>query len=74
MEKNAKHFSTQLNKYLDELGMPNGTRERAVILGKMLHIPKQQAWSLLEGHTLPDDTIRQQLADELEVNLNFFDK
>lgn len=72
MQKSAKYFSEQLNKCLDDLGMPSGTRERAVILGKMLHIPKQQAWGLLEGHAFPDETILQQLASEFDIEKSHF--
>ncbi len=72
MQQSAKHFSEQLNKCLDDMGMPPSSRERAVILGKMLHIPKQQAWGLLEGHTYPDQIILQQIATELEVDLEYF--
>jgi hypothetical protein len=68
MQKNAKDFSEQLNKCLDDLGMPAGIRERAIILGKMLNIPKQQLWGLLEGHLIPDETIVQQIANELEID------
>lgn len=74
MQKSAKYFSEQLNKCLDDSGMPVGTRERAVILGKILHIPKQQAWSLLEGHVFPDDIILQQLASEFDVEKNYFER
>jgi hypothetical protein len=74
VQQSAKHFSEQLNKCLDDLGMPISTRERAVILGKMLHIPKQQAWGFLEGHMLPDENTLQQLATELEVDPLFFEK
>ncbi len=70
MQQSAKHFAEQLNKALDDLQMPTEVRERAVILSKMLHIPKQQAWGFLEGHTLPDDALLQKIATELEVSLD----
>lgn len=63
----AKHFSERLNQALDELGTPNTPRERAIILSKMIDIPKQQAWSLLDGHVIPDEALLQRIADELEV-------
>jgi hypothetical protein len=63
----AKHFADRLNGCLDDTGAPTQMRERAVILGKMLDIPKQQAWSLLEGHQLPDQTLLQKIANEFEV-------
>lgn len=72
MQQSAKHFSEQLNKCLDDLGVPAGSRDRAVILSKMLHIPKQQAWGLLEGQIYPDDALLHQIAVELEVEDEYF--
>lgn len=70
MQQIAKHFANRLNKALDDLDVPTPIRERSIILAKMLHIPKQQAWSLLEGHLLPDDNLLQQIANELELDSN----
>ncbi len=70
MQQAAKHFADQLNKSLDALGLPINMRERSVILSKMLHIPRQQAWGLLEGHLYPDDELLQKMVTELEINLN----
>jgi len=67
VQQTAKHFSDQLNKSLDDLGLPQNSRERANALSKMLDIPKQQAWSLLEGHVLPDQDLLQRVASELDV-------
>lgn len=74
MQHTAKQFSEQLNKCLDDLEIPANARERAVILGKMLDIPKQQAWSLLEGQMMPDSALLQKIADELEVSVDIFMK
>jgi hypothetical protein len=63
----GKYFSERLNKILDDLDMPTPIRERAVLLSKMLDIPKQQAWSLLDGHLIPDDDLLARIAAELEV-------
>lgn len=68
MQKTAKFFSERLNHCLDETGAPAQIRERANILSKMLDIPKQQAWSLLEGQLLPDTTLIQKIANEFEVD------
>lgn len=64
--QNAKEFADALNKNLEELGVPANIRERAVILGKMFDIPKQQAWSLLEGHLFPDESLFQKMATEFD--------
>lgn len=72
MERSAKTFSEQLNRCLDELGTPSGHRERAVILSKMLHIPKQQAWALVEGHMFPDEILLHQIVTDLEVDPKLF--
>jgi transcriptional regulator with XRE-family HTH domain len=67
VEQIAKHFATQLNIALDDLGIPKASRDRSAILGKMLDIPKQQAWSLLEGQVVPDESLLQRIAAELEI-------
>lgn len=68
MQQSAKHFAERLNSCLDDTGAPATIRERSVILGKMLDISKQQAWSLLEGYQLPDQSLLQKIAHEFEVD------
>lgn len=68
MPLGAKHFAERLNSCLDDTGAPIQTRERALILSKMLDIPKQQAWSFLEGHQLPEPDLLQRIASEFEVD------
>jgi hypothetical protein len=67
----AKEFAAKLNKCLDESEAPTLVRERAGILSKMLDIPKQQAWSILEGHIIPEQTLLQRIASEFEVDLKW---
>jgi hypothetical protein len=64
----AKHFAERLNNCLDDTGAPIQVRERAAILSRVLDIPKQQAWSLLEGNQLPDTNLLQRIANEFEVD------
>lgn len=68
MPHSAKYFADRLNHCLDDMDAPGSIRERAAILGKMLAIPRQQAWSLLEGHQLPEPTLLSQIAGEFEVD------
>ena len=68
MQQAARHFAEKLNNCLDDSGAPSQVRERAVILSKMLHIPKHQAFSLLEGHIIPDTSLLQKIASEFEVD------
>jgi hypothetical protein len=68
---NAKDFAEKLNKCLDESEAPALVRERASILSKLLDIPKQQAWSILEGHLLPEHSILQRIAVEFEVDVKW---
>jgi len=63
----AKRFSDNLNKALDDLGLPTTTRERAAAFSKLIDIPKQQAFAFLEGHLIPDDELLNQIASELDV-------
>lgn len=71
MSHNARNFAEKLNKCLDESDAPAPVRERASILSKMLDIPKQQAWSILEGHLFPDPTVVQRIAAEFEVDMKW---
>lgn len=68
MQQSAKHFAERLNKCLDDMDAPISTRDRAVILSKMLDIPKQQAWSMLEGHQMPGQELLHKIANEFEVD------
>lgn len=67
MGQGPKYFAEKLNQCLDESEAPKHVRERANVLSKMLDIPKQQAFSLLEGHIMPNDELLQDIADEFEV-------
>ena len=68
MAHSAKYFAERLNSCLDDTSAPTPIRDRAVILSKMLGISKQQAWILLEGHTLPNSFLIQKIADEFDVD------
>jgi len=67
VENVIKQFAETLNKSLDDLDVPIQIRERATILSKMLDIPKQHAWNLLEGTQMPDNELLQRIKDELEI-------
>lgn len=67
MQVNAKQFAARLNRCLDESGAPSQIRERAAVLSKMLDIPKQQAWSLLQGQIIPNDDLLLKIANEFEI-------
>lgn len=67
VQQDAKRIADQVNKALNEMDVPVNPRERASILSKMLDIPKQQAWNLLEGFTFPDDIILTKITSELEI-------
>lgn len=71
MPENAKQFAKQLNSCLDETNAPANVRERAIILSKLLDIPKQQAWSILEGLQLPDQALLNKIATEFEVDIEW---
>lgn len=68
---NAKEFAEKLNRCLDESEAPSLVRERAGILSKMLDIPKQQAWSILEGQLFPEHSLLQRIAVEFEVDMKW---
>ena len=62
-----REFSKRLSQCLDDTGAPPQPRERAIILSKLLDIPKHLAWSLLEGQQLPEKDLLQKIANEFEV-------
>lgn len=68
MPESARLFAKRLNTCLDGIDAPPGARERAAILSKMLDIPKQQAWTFVEGHLLPDKDLLNRIAQEFEVD------
>ena len=68
MQQPTKQFVYELNKSLDELGVPINSKERVTILSKMLNIPKPQAWSLLEGQILPDKELFNKILNELDID------
>jgi hypothetical protein len=68
VENICKQFAESLNKSLDDLEVPNQIRERAVILSKILDIPKQLAWNLLEGTQLPDNDLLKRITSELDID------
>jgi hypothetical protein len=67
----AKEFAAKLHKCLDESDAPSLLRERAGILSKMLDIPRQQAWSILEGQLIPEHSLLQRIAAEFEVDVKW---
>jgi len=71
VQPSLKHFTEKLNHCLDEIDAPASVRERAAILSKSLDIPKQQAWSLLEGLQTPDPALLQKIAAEFEVDVKW---
>lgn len=71
MPLSPKLFSDRLNTCLDDTGAPRAMRERAIVLSKILDIPKQQAWGLLEGHLIPDAETLKRIAEEFEVEIQW---
>ena len=67
----ARAFANRLNECLDSADTPSQIRERAVILSKVLDLPRQQAWSLLEGHVIPDLDVLCRIAEEFEVDVHW---
>ena len=74
MSQSARHFAQKLNHCLDSMEAPPSTRERAVILSKLLNIPKQQARSLLEGHQIPDSLLLEKMAVEFDMDPQWFSR
>ena len=63
-----RHFAERLNKELDGIGVPPRTDERIEVFAKLIKIPKFKAEAFLNGITIPDPTLLNLIAQELEVN------
>jgi hypothetical protein len=70
VQLSTKKLAHEINKSLDEIGVPENSKERLAIFSRMLDIPRQQAWSLLEGQCIPDEKILEKIANELEIDPN----
>ena len=68
MQLSTKKLANEINKSLDEIGVPENSKERLVIFSRMLDIPRQQAWSLLEGQSIPDEKTLEKITSELEID------
>ena len=64
----TKQFSERLNKELDELGVPELHADRVAVFAKLMHIPKLKAEFVLDGKALPDQTLLDTIASELEID------
>jgi hypothetical protein len=67
----ARYFADKLNDCLDDMDAPPSTRERAIILSKMLDIPKQEAFRLLQGSQPPAPELLQKLASEFDIDMKW---
>lgn len=63
-----KQFSNRLNQELDNIGVPLPNEERIAVFSKLIKVPRFQAEAFLNGATVPNATILNSIAEELEVN------
>ncbi len=66
-----KRFAERLNHELDSIGLPSTRNERIDAFAKMLKLQRFKAESLLNGMTLPQEPLLSQLAEELEVSVDW---
>lgn len=64
-----KTLAVQLNKQLDGLGITTMKRQRVAILSKILDIPRQDAWSLLDGNTVSSTDVLKRVAVEFDIDV-----
>lgn len=64
-------FAERLNRELDNIDVPDREDERIEAFSKMFHVPKFKAEALLHGVYLPDESLLNNIAQELEVNPNW---
>lgn len=72
VERQAKSFAERLNRALDELEMPADLREREVLLAKWLGITREKARVMLNGYSLPTESIYSKIVSELGVEPSWF--
>jgi hypothetical protein len=68
MHLNTKKLADQINKSLNEIGVTENRKERLAIFSRMFDIPSQQAWCLLEGQAISDESTLEKIANELEID------
>lgn len=66
-----KRFAERLNHELDVIGLPETNNERVEAFAKMLKLQRFKAEALLNGMALPQEPLLSQLADELEVTVDW---
>jgi len=71
LSHSSKHFAEKLNYCLDETGAPAKFRDRVAVFSKMLDLPKQQAWNLLDGQLIPDVDLLNRISQEFEVDVKW---
>lgn len=66
-----KQFAERLNKELDSIGVPPRSDERIEVFHKLIKTPKFKAEAILAGITIPDQTLLERIAEELEVSVDW---
>ncbi len=70
-ERQAKLFSSMLNRALDNLDMPTDVREREALMAKLLGITREKARVMLNGYSMPNDDIYTRMVDEFGIEPHF---
>ena len=65
-----KQFAERLNIALDDIGAPTAYLERIDALAKLLKIHRFKAESLLNGESMPDESLRALICDELDIKID----
>ena len=68
---NNKLFAERLNQALDEIDFPSLQDERIEAFAKLFDIPRFKSETVLKGQILPDDPLLMDIAQELEVELEW---
>lgn len=66
-----RQFSERLNKELDSIGVPERTDERVEVFSKLIRIPRFKAEAILNGTFVLDASLLNQIAEELEVSVDW---
>jgi hypothetical protein len=66
-----KVFAERLNIGLDNIGLPSLDQDRIEAFARLIKAPKFKAESILHGEYIPGEELLEQIASELEVNVEW---
>lgn len=66
-----KQFAERLNKELDNMGVPEHSKERIDIFAKLIKVHRFKAEAILNGNMMIDAPLLELLAEELDIDADW---